>query len=136
MRGMRRLCGAVVVAAALSGVTATSAMALAAPACSTRLVLAEAGTTASCGYDAQWDYANITVEPIVGTVQVTVRCTTYWGATYTTLNQTVYEARNFRAYSPGSCTLTLTAGSFGVTANASATPTTAPIIDPPPPVLP
>ena len=128
---IRRLGVAVAVAGALAGATAGQAQAMASPACSTRLAAADAGTTAFCGFDTQWDYATITVEPAAGTVTATTRCVTPW-YTYTssrTTSKTIY----WHTYTPGYCTLTLTSGAPLTTANASATPWIPPIYDPPPP---
>ena len=124
-RAIRRIGGAVVVAAALAGAAAGPAAAMTSPACSTRLAAADVGTSASCWFDTIYDWATITVVPS-GTVTAAVRCVTSYGYTYST-TRTVSKTSSWTSYSPGSCSLTLTSGAPLTTASGSATPTTGPI---------
>ena len=79
--------------------------------------MAEAGTTGSCRTTtSSTDYATISVAP-TNTVTATVRCFTSYGYTYTT-SRTVSSTSTWTAYSPGSCTLTLTSGASGTSAVA------------------
>jgi hypothetical protein len=130
-RTMRRIAGSAAVAAALAAAAATPASAMIGPACSTRLAAAEVGTSASCSFDTPYDYAYITVEPAVGTVTATITCFYTWGGTYTS-SRTVSSASYWRAYSPGSCSLRLTAQTSLATATGTASPALGPIIDPGP----
>ncbi len=130
MRGastIRRIGGFVAVAAALAGAAATPATAAVAPACTARLAAADAGTTASCSFDNQYDYATISIVT-EDSVLVTVSCRSPWGTTTTTsrpVNTTTAWAQPTRGY----CTLTLTAERSGTTALGSSTPTIGPICD-------
>ncbi len=128
---IKRVCGCIAVAAALAVAAAAPASALVGPACTTRLAAAATGTWASCGYDAPMDYAYISVEPAVGTVTATITCFYTWGGTYTS-SRTVSSATYWRAYSPGSCSLKLTAQTNLATATATASPAVGQIVDPPP----
>jgi hypothetical protein len=128
---IRRIGGSVAVAAALAVAAASPASAMIGPACDVRLVPAVTGPSASCSFDSHTDYATIRVEP-VGTVTATVRCFTSWGGTYTN-SRTVSKATGWTWYTPGGCSLTLTADASTTAANASATPAVPPIYDPPPP---
>ena len=130
-RTTRRVGGSVAVMAALAAMTASPASAMIAPACDTRLVPAATGPSASCSFDSNTDWATIAVEP-VGTVTATVRCFTSWGTTYTS-SRTVSKTTTWNTYTPGSCSLTLTADASTTAANGSATPTYPPIYNPPPP---
>lgn len=117
MRGIRRT---VVLAAALAGVAAGPAEAAIGPACATRLAAAEAGTTASCSFDAPEDWSTITITP-AGTVNVTLSCRETWGYVWTS-TWTLTRTRAWAEWTPGTCTLTLAAASPGATAHGSATP--------------
>ena len=131
MRGaltLRRIGWSVVGAAALSVVCASPAAAMIAPACSTRVVL---GTPGSCTFDTQYDYATITIVPVASTVTADFRCVTNYGYVFTS-SRTVSDPVSYSKWTPGSCTLTLSSPSGG-TGAVTATPTTGPIIDPPPP---
>ena len=134
MRGafaLKRITGSAVLAAAVAGAAASPATAMIAPACTTRVVAADPGTAGSCSFDTQYDYALISVAPVTGTVEATIRCFTSWGYTYTS-SRTVAKTTTWESWSPGSCTLTLTSGAPLTTASGSAAPTLGPIIDPPP----
>jgi hypothetical protein len=124
---MKRLGGAVLVAAALGSAGASVASAAVGPACTARLV---AGTAGSCNFDAPFDGTAITVAP-VGSVTVTLRCNSQFG--YTTMfSRTVSTPTSWQSYAPGGCQLSLTAASAGASGVATATPTLGPIVQPPP----
>ena len=117
---LKRIGGSVAVAAALAVAAASPASAMVGPACTTRLALAAAGTSASCGFDTPDDWALITIGP-QGTVKVTIRCFTTWGTTIES-SRTVSSNTNWATSTYGSCSLILTAVSDGATANGSAAP--------------
>ena len=129
MRGrtIRRIGGFVAVAAAMAGAAAAPASAAVFPACTARLAAAEAGTTASCNFDNQYDWATITVvtdDPVF----VTVSCRAPWGETITTargVSQTTSWSQPTRGY----CTLTLRSELAGTTALGTSTPTHGPICE-------
>ncbi len=130
MRGastIRRIGGSVVLAAALAGAAAGPAGAAIGPACTTRLVAADAGTSAQCTFDAPRDWSTISIVPN-GTVTATLRCQETYGYVFTS-TYTVSQATAFADWTPGTCTLTLAAVSPGATAHASATPTTGPLFE-------
>ena len=129
---IRRLAGLVAVAAMLALAGASSASAMIAPACDARLVPAATGPSASCSFDSNTDWALIAIEP-VGTVTATVRCFTTYGYTIEK-SRTVSATTTWTTSTPGSCSLTLTADASTTAANASATPTFAPIVGPVPTV--
>ena len=125
----RRIGGSVVVAAALAAAAASPASAMIAPACSTRLAAADTGTTASCSFNTQWDYATIAVANVQGSLTVTLNCVTTYGSQYT-WTRTVSRNTTWTSWTPNNCSLTLTSQAPLTTANASATPTLPPIIGP------
>ena len=128
MRGIKRIGGSVLVVAALAGAAATPAVA-AGPACSTRLAAADVGTSASCSFWSQYDYATISVAPVQGTLTATLQCWTQYGSSYTT-SRTISKATTWSTYAPDSCTLRLTSQAPLTTANATASSTVGPIIQP------
>ncbi len=125
MMTVKRVCGAVIVAATLAVAAASPASAMVGPACDARLVPA-LGSSASCGFDSNTDWAEIAIEP-TGTVTATVTCYTPYGST--TKSRTVSSVSTWYVSAYGSCTLTLTGSSV---ANASATPMLPPIYGPDP----
>ena len=117
MRGMRRVAGGLVVAAALAGSTAGSASAMVAPVCAARL--APVGT-ASCGFQENSGYAVISVEPVESTVTATVTCYTPWGPN--TTSRTFSSYGSFITSTYGSCTLSLSSSSATAVGTATASP--------------
>jgi hypothetical protein len=127
---IRRIGGLVAVAATLAVAAASPASAMIGPACDARLVPAATGSSGSCSFDSNTDWATIAIEP-VGTVTATVRCFTSYGYT-TEKSRTVSQTTTWTTSTPGSCSLTLTATASTTAANASATPALPPIYDPGP----
>ena len=111
-----------------AGVAAGPAAAATGPACSTRVIAAPVGSSASCHFDSPTDGGLISVVTD-GRVTVTLRCNAQYGYTYTT-SRTFTSSGAWSARTPGGCQMVLTAGQEGVTANATATPGTPPIYEP------
>ena len=125
MRGtstIKRIAGCGVVAAALA-VPGTADAAIWGPGCTTALVSA-VSPSSSCGFDSPTNWSTVTVAP-TGTVTATVRCNNF-GYTYTS-TRTVSQNTSWRASTPGTCSLILTAVSDGANAVGSTTPAIPPI---------
>ncbi len=122
---IKRIGGCVVVAAALAVPATASGMAIYGPACTTALV-SPVNASPSCGFDSPTNWSTITVEPVVGSVTATVRCSNL-GTTTITSQRTVSQASSWRASAYGTCNLTLTAATSGAVATGQSTPTIPPI---------
>src|SRR5688572_28113999 len=135
MRGslIRRIGASVVVAGALAGAAAAPAGAAIGPACTTRVVAADAGTTARCSFDTQYDWATVTVV-VDGEVTVTLRCNGQYGFNYV-VSRTFTKNETWTTYTPGNCEMVLTSNYAGTTALAAATPSQPPILPDPGPVV-
>lgn len=129
MRGLTRIAGSVVLAGALAGAVAgnASAMAINGPGCTARAV-AIVAPSGSCGFDSPTDWASYSVEPVGGSVSVTVTCRDPYGYVRTS-TRTVSTRSNWSGSAYGTCSLILNLGT-ATAATATAIPAIRPIYEP------
>lgn len=129
---LRHIAAAASAVGALAAAPATAMeVAVKGPGCAARLLAAGAATSSSCSFGQTLASVNTrysTISVVTDrVVTATVSCY-YNGYTYAS-SRTVYDQAGWTAYTPGtSCSLRLTAGEYGATAVATATPNLGPII--------